>query len=144
MLPSVRQSSVSHDRRARDRIALDVPVVLQFGPDATWVETDAELVDLSQDGMQVRCDRIPEMTHRAFLVVRHLLIGDCIALGEPVRITPHGFSVKFVHANDLMQEMVRVLSEQQRGDLGEYLRDTTTELRVQINGRTRRLTYDQI
>jgi|GEM_PF-3536608 len=143
MLYSVHHSSTYHDRRARDRITLDVPVVLQYGPDASWVETDAELVDLSMDGMQIRCDRIPQMSHRAFLVVRHLLIGDCVALGEPIRITPHGFSVRFAHANDLMQEMVRLLSEK-RGHASHYLIDSAAELRVQITGRTRRLTYDAI
>lgn len=137
MFANARPRSVAKERRARDRILLDIPVLLQFGPDARWVETDASLVDLSQDGMLVRCDRMPAKTQRAFLVIHHLLIGDCVALGAPVRYDGGGFGVRFKHTNDLMQEMIRTLSRK-RQDPSAYLVDAAAELRIQISGEDQR------
>ncbi len=104
------ERSMTVDARADERVELGVPVCLQFGVDASWVETDASLVDLSHDGMLVACDRLPKTSQRVFLVIEHKQLGECIALGSPVRHSDSGFGVHFEHANDLMHELIKFLA----------------------------------
>ncbi len=133
MLTPAPKPIVPIDRRVRDRIVLDVPITLQFGVDAAWLETDARLIDLSLDGMLIRCDRVPSLCQRVFLVVEHAFVGECVALGSPVRFASGGFGVRFEHTNDLMQELIRNLSKR-RDELRRYLSGTASDLRVTISG----------
>jgi len=133
MLTPAPKPDVPIDRRACDRIPVDHQLVLQFGADASWLETDASLVDLSFEGMFVRCDRVPKPSQRAFLVIRHPLLGNCLAAGAPIRFIDGGFGVRFHRTNDVMKDAIVTLSHlRQNPHPNDRFLGDASELRVHI------------
>lgn len=124
---------VASDRRLRDRVVLNVPVVLEFTGSTSWVETDAALVDLSSDGMLVGCDRVPDHKQSVCLVIEHVLLGTCVAVGTAIRATDGGFGARFHESNALMREMLETLGDSKLSCRAGLL-GTTTEVKIRVGG----------
>ena len=112
MIAARRVTSLVDERRRSQRISLDVPVTVSFNVDgARWTETDAALIDLSRQGMRVRCDRQPGDGHRILVGILHPTHGLCAASGRLVRLDGSGsFGVRFERANDGLARFVAALA----------------------------------
>ncbi len=128
---------ITSERRAGERLALYVPVVLQFGVDVLWLETDALLVDLSHSGMQVACDRLPLGEQHVFLALQHGVLGECTALGAPARYTNRGFAVQFQWKNTRMRQLIAALSDPHT-ESRESLLGGASELLINVKPRPAR------
>lgn len=100
------------DRRTSPRIPVRLPVTMSFHKgDRAWTETDAELVNLSDTGMLVHCDRIPPQATHVLLCMSSVSRGLCAAQGEAVRVANEGgFAVRFNHINQAMVGLINELS----------------------------------
>lgn len=127
-----RKVPARFERRAHRRIALDVPIVLQFDADASWVETDASLVDLSDAGMLVMCDRLPAPNQRVALALDHRILGACVAWGASARFTDRGFAVQFARTNIPMRQLVCSLSRP-KVDSRHSVLSTASSLRIKVS-----------
>jgi hypothetical protein len=99
------------ERRDRERLPLGVQVLLTFnsGP-SRWTETDAAVVDISPDGMFVRCDRVPDLGQRVLVGFMDERGHLCAAAGRMVRFDGWGgFGVRFDSVNESLAEFIRAL-----------------------------------
>lgn len=124
MVPLGQQSPQREpgDRRAAERlwVSLDVMMTVHAGA-STWDEADASVVDLSQSGLLVRCDRVPPRGSQVQLRFDWQGYGVCIGYGSIVRVSDYGgFAARFDRVNWAMQDFLAlfaVLGASQREQL---------------------------
>ena len=88
------------DRRVAERLHIATQVFIRFTGPHRWAETDAMLVDISSEGMRIRCDRKPQLTQDVRLGFLWQGHGLCGARGRPLRIDDDGcFVVRFATKN---------------------------------------------
>ncbi|MCG8419179.1 MAG: PilZ domain-containing protein [Proteobacteria bacterium] len=103
---------VAEERRCAERIPLSMQITVHFTEgDSRWTETDATLVDLSSDGMFIRCDRMPRSGQHILVGLLHHKRGLCAAWGQTVRFDGWGgFAVQFKRINHPLSEFVSELA----------------------------------
>ena len=88
---------------------------------STWHETDASVLDLSQSGLLVRCDRVPPRSSNVVLRFEWHGYGVCLGYGAVVRVSDYGgFAARFDRVNWAMQDFLAlfaVLGQSQRAQL---------------------------
>ena len=101
-------------------LGLDVMLTIKSG-DMVWHEADASVVDLSQGGLLVCCDRVPRSASRVILRFEWHGYGACVGYGALARVAEvGGFAARFDRVNWAMQDFLglyAVLGESQRGQL---------------------------
>jgi hypothetical protein len=115
------------DRRNHGRVPVGLTIVATFEGAARWIETDAELVDVSVGGMALRTDRRPRPGDRVSFELR--LPGEqaCTAAGRVVARRAGGAcAVAFDAMTESMRRLLVALTdaapELRRGLLAELVR----------------------
>jgi len=98
-----------------------------------WTETDATLVDLSEHGMFVRCDRVPRADQHILVGLVHHERGLCAGWGKTIRFDHEGgFGVKFKRINKILAGFVTELAAQSPAARDERLA-SSIEARIWID-----------
>jgi hypothetical protein len=116
----------ARERRNHARILLAGQITVHFkGGEIRWTETDATLVDLSNGGMFIRCDRMPRPGQRILVGLMHDDRGLGAAWGKAVRVDGWGgFGVEFDRTNERMDELVGEIALSSPGTRGEEFAGT--------------------
>ncbi len=112
MTPAVPPPSTS-ERRGAARLILDHQVTVSFkGPgSARWTEADASLVDISDGGMAVHCDRVPDPRQRVMVGFLWRGHGLCAASGRAIHFGSFGgFGVEFERTNFMFKDFLKTLA----------------------------------
>jgi len=114
------------DRRSAERLSVALDVMMTVKARAsTWHETDAAVLDLSQSGVLVRCDRVPPRDSQLVFRVEWHGYGTCLGYGAVVRVSRYGgFAARFDRVNWAMQDFLglfAVLGQTQRSQLLDQL-----------------------
>ena len=106
---AVSSRVIGRDKRATIRVPVRRRCLVTFDDNGLiWTEADAAIINLSRDGMFVRCDRVPGADQEIALRFSLDRYGTCAANGHAVR-ADGGFGVRFATVNytlaELMNEM---------------------------------------
>src|SRR5690606_10820258 len=99
-----------------------VRMIVHFkGGDVRWEEVDATLVDVSRQGMLVRCERQPQEGERVLVGMVYRAHGLCAAWGRTVRLDERGFGIALRRSDERWNTLIDDLFSLSPARRSQYL-----------------------